>query len=80
MRGNARRDVLYRWSGSIRKRSPTYREPNWYNGAITPQIGAGFMEIVKKSSGLKDRFGRMVGDHGGGPTRRDVERALEMQT
>ena len=43
----------------------TYREPNWYNGAITPQIGAGFMEIVKKSSGLKTGlvvYG--VGDHG----------------
>lgn len=39
------------------------------------------MEIVKKSSGLKTGlvvYG--VGDHGGGPTRRDVERALEMQT
>ena len=36
---------------------------------------------MKKSSGLKTGlvvYG--VGDHGGGPTRRDVERALEMQT
>ena len=80
-RGNARRDVLYRYQAPSGKEVLTYREPNWYNGAITPQIGAGFMEIVKKSSGLKTGlvvYG--VGDHGGGPTRRDVERALEMQT
>ena len=73
--------MLYRYQAPSGKEVLTYREPNWYNGAITPQIGAGFMEIVKKSSGLKTGlvvYG--VGDHGGGPTRRDVERALEMQT
>lgn len=58
-RGNARRDVLYRYQAPSGKEVLTYREPNWYNGAITPQIGAGFMEIVKKEQRLKDRSGRV---------------------
>lgn len=58
-RGNARRDVLYRYQAPSGKEVLTYREPNWYNGAITSQIGAGFMEIVKKEQRLKDRSGRV---------------------
>lgn len=80
-RGNARKEVLYRYQAPSGHEVLAYREPNWYNGAITPQIGAGFLEIVRRSSGLKTGlviYG--VGDHGGGPTRRDVERALEMMT
>lgn len=80
-RGNARKDVLYRYQAPSGREVLAYREPNWYNGAITSQIGAGFLEIVRRSSGLKTGlviYG--VGDHGGGPTRRDVERAQEMMT
>ncbi|MBS6194296.1 MAG: hypothetical protein KH828_01765 [Clostridiales bacterium] len=80
-RGNARKNVLYRYQAPSGKEVLAYREPNWYNGAITPQIGAGFIEITRRSAGLKTGlviYG--VGDHGGGPTRRDIERALEMMT
>lgn len=80
-RGNARKEVLYRYKAPSGKEVLAYREPNWYNGAITPHIGTGFVEICKRCSGLRTGlviYG--VGDHGGGPTRRDVERALEMMT
>lgn len=80
-RGNARKDVLYRYQAPSGKEVLAYREPNWYNGAITPQIGAGIIEISRRSAGLKTGlviYG--VGDHGGGPTRRDIERALDMMT
>lgn len=80
-RGNARKDVLYRYQAPSGKEILAYREPNWYNGAITPQMGAGLIEISRRSAGLKTGlviYG--VGDHGGGPTRRDVERALDMMT
>lgn len=80
-RGNARKDVLYRFKAPSGKEVLAYREPNWYNGAVTPHIGAGFLEISKRCQGLRTGlviYG--VGDHGGGPTRRDVERALEMMT
>ena len=80
-RGNARKDVLYRYQAPSGKEVLAYREPNWYNGAITPHIGAGLIEISKRCCGLRTGlviYG--VGDHGGGPTRRDVERALEMMS
>lgn len=81
-RGNGRKDVLlYRYKAPSGKEVLAYREPNWYNGAITPHMGAGLPQICARCGGL--RTGLVVygvGDHGGGPTRRDVERALEMMT
>lgn len=78
-RGNGGQEILYRYKAPSGKEVLTYREPNWYNGAITPHMAAGFPEISRRCMGL--RTGLVVygvGDHGGGPTRRDVERALEM--
>lgn len=78
-RGNGGKEILYRYKAPSGKEVLTYREPNWYNGAITPHMAAGFPEISRRCMGL--RTGLVVygvGDHGGGPTRRDVERALEM--
>ncbi len=80
-RGNARPELLYRFRAASGRELMVLRESNWYNAAITPQIAAGLMEVVKRSSGLK--VGMVlygVGDHGGGPTRRDVERAMDMMT
>lgn len=80
-RGNARKDVLYLYEAPSGAQLLSYREPNWYNGAITPQIGAGLIEISRRSADLKTGlvvYG--VGNHGGGPTRRDVERAIEMKS
>ncbi len=78
-RGNGGQEILYRFRAPSGKEVLAYREPNWYNGAITPHMAAGFPEISRRCMGL--RTGLVVygvGDHGGGPTRRDVERALEM--
>ncbi len=79
-RGNDVTDPLYRWRAPSGREMIVYREPYWYNSGITPHIGAGLPELAKRSGGLKTGlivYG--VGDHGGGPTRRDVERAIEMQ-
>jgi len=73
--------VLYRWRAPSGDEVLAYREPYWYNSGITPEIGTGLIELAKHSGGL--RTGLIVygvGDHGGGPTRRDVERIMEMQT
>lgn len=78
-RGNGGKEILYRYKAPSGKEVLAYKEPNWYNGAITPQLASGFPEISRRCMGL--RTGLVVygvGDHGGGPTRRDVERALEM--
>jgi len=79
-RAQEERQVLYRWKAPSGKELLIYCEPYWYNLGITPDIGAGLIGLSQNSGGLKTGlvvYG--VGDHGGGPTRRDVERALEMQ-
>ena len=78
-RGNSRKDLLYRYRSSSGREIIVHREGNWYNAAVTPQMAVTLMDVVKRSSGLKCGvclYG--VGDHGGGPTRRDVERAIDM--
>lgn len=72
-------NALYRWKAPSGKEILVYREQYWYNSAITPHIGAGLIDISKRCAGFKTGlivYG--VGDHGGGPTRKDVERAIEM--
>lgn len=71
--------VLYRYRAPSGAEVLVYREPYWYNSAITPHIGAGLIDLTRRMGGLKTGlivYG--VGDHGGGATRRDIERALEM--
>jgi len=73
------KQALYRWKAQSGSEVLVYREQYWYNSAITPKIGAGLIDISKRCAGFKTGlivYG--VGDHGGGPTRRDVERAIEM--
>jgi len=73
------KQALYRWKAQSGAEVLVYREQYWYNSAITPKIGAGLIDISKRCAGFKTGlivYG--VGDHGGGPTRRDVERAIEM--
>lgn len=78
-RGNKRPETLYRYRALSGKEVLVYREPVWYNGSVTSHIGSSAVEIVKLSGGFKTvPFVYGVGDHGGGPTRRDIERALEM--
>ena len=79
-RGLAECHVLYRWKAPSGKELLVYREPYWYNLGITPDIGIGLIDLEKINGGLKTGlivYG--VGNHGGGPTRRDIERALEMR-
>ena len=72
---------LYRWHAPSGKELLVYREQYWYNSGITPKIGLGLFDIAKTCAGFKTGlivYG--VGDHGGGPTRRDIETAIEMQS
>ena len=70
---------LYRWRSPSGKELLNYVEQYWYNSGIDPRIGQGIFDICKHYSGFKTGlivYG--VGDHGGGPTRRDIEAAMEM--
>ncbi|MBE6703581.1 MAG: alpha-mannosidase, partial [Ruminococcaceae bacterium] len=55
-----------------------YREPYWYNAAIEPDMLWDIpMQCKEQGIGCMLKvYG--VGDHGGGPTRRDVESLIEM--
>lgn len=73
-------NVLYRWKAPSGKELLMYREPLWYNGGITEEKVISLPRISALCAGL--RTGILVygcGDHGGGPTRRDLNHALEMQ-
>lgn len=70
---------LYRWKAPSGKELLVYREQYWYNSGITPKVGLGLIDVARICAGFKTGlvvYG--VGDHGGGPTRRDIENALEM--
>ncbi len=72
--------ALYRWRSPSGQEMLCYCEQQWYNSGINPRIAMPIFDISARSGGLKTGlvvYG--VGDHGGGPTRRDVERGLEMQ-
>lgn len=72
--------TLYRYRCPSGAEILMYKEPYWYNSGVTPDCGTGIFGLSKRCAGLKTGlivYG--VGDHGGGPSRRDIERVLEMQ-
>ena len=76
---NPSSECLYRWQSPSGKELLCYQEQYWYNSGITPFAGLGIFNLSKRSGGLKTGlivYG--VGNHGGGPTRRDVEKAIEL--
>ncbi|MDR2552252.1 MAG: hypothetical protein LBD31_03680 [Treponema sp.] len=79
-RGFGERRVLYRWRSPSGAELLGHCEPYWYNRGIQDDIALGAVELASLSGGLKTSlivYG--VGDHGGGPTRRDIERILELR-
>jgi alpha-mannosidase len=72
--------VLYRWQAPSGAQVIVFRDPFWYNSEVTPGIAAYVPEFCK-ATGM-DTYLRVygVGDHGGGPTRRDIERLIDMDS
>lgn len=78
-RGLKEDHILYRYHAPSGGELLTYREPFWYNAAVTPRMGIAAPDIARRCAGLRTSLAVYgVGDHGGGPTRRDLERALDM--
>ena len=78
-RGLNGKDALYRWRGQSGKELLVYREQYWYNSGITPKPCIQILDVSARCAGLRTGLAVYgVGDHGGGPTRRDVERGIEM--
>lgn len=78
-RGNEKRRA-YRWRVPSGEEILVYCEPHWYMTDISADMAA-FVPLWCKENST-DTAIRLygVGDHGGGPTRRDIERILDMQT
>ncbi len=73
-------EYLYRWQAPSGAEVLALNEPLWYNDSIRPMYLNQVPQFCKKY-GIRDMmkiYG--VGNHGGGPTRQDLERILDMQT
>ena len=71
---------LYRWLAPSGKSIVTYLEPFWYLGYVDPSLAL-FVPSFCRQFGMHTAlrvYG--VGDHGGGPTRRDIQRIHDMDT
>ena len=71
--------TLYRYRAPSGSEVLVYKEPYWYNSGVNPENATGLFEMERRY-GLKTGlivYG--VGDHGGGPTRRDLECFMEMK-
>ena len=81
MRGILESDkILYRWKAPSGQELLMYREPCVYSGSAVPGPAIGMPWAASLCGGLRTglcTYG--VGDHGGGPTRKDLNRILEMQ-
>ena len=77
-RGNDGGHYLYRWRSPSGGELLVYRDPYFYNSWVTPDIGI-WAPALAELTGCRTIL-RMygVGDHGGGPTRRDIEALLDM--
>ncbi|MCK5129439.1 MAG: hypothetical protein KAQ68_06290 [Clostridiales bacterium] len=73
-------ETLYRWQSKSGQKITSFCEPIWYNHTITGQRALMLAEFCEKNNmdSLLCVYG--VGDHGGGPTRRDIERIIKMNT
>ncbi|MHB1630166.1 MAG: alpha-mannosidase, partial [Bacilli bacterium] len=71
---------MYRWTAPSGASVIVYREPIWYNAEINPDMALYVPEFCQEHGmdTMLKVYG--VGDHGGGPTRRDIERILDMDS
>jgi alpha-mannosidase len=72
--------TLYRWKAPSGASVLCYRDPYWYNATVTRDIAAE-APLYCRTHGMRSMlrvYG--IGDHGGGPTRRDIERIVDMDT
>jgi len=78
--GDFEKPPVFWWQGPDGSRVLVNAETTWYNDHIGPDNAAAMLKFCR-ATGLKDWmcvYG--VGDHGGGPTRRDILRAIDMNT
>ena len=74
-------NFIYRWRAPSGAEVLAINEPSWYNDPIRPgylSLVIPFCEMFGGIDGMIKVYG--VGDHGGGPTRKDIEMLVAMQS
>jgi len=69
---------IYNWRSPSGESILVYREPVWYNSQITPDLLRYVPEFCNKNDIDFALCVYGIGDHGGGPTRNDIERIIDM--
>ena len=79
-RGNDGSESAYIWQGAGGAELLVWCDPQWYGGGISPRIFDRVPGVCEKYgvSSYLSVYG--VGDHGGGPTARDIEKLIELQS
>lgn len=71
---------LYRWRAPSGSQLTVFREPTWYNDTIQDETFLYIPDFCAKNGLTQMLHVYGVGDHGGGATRRDIERIMDMDT
>ncbi|MGC8863864.1 MAG: alpha-mannosidase, partial [Armatimonadota bacterium] len=70
---------IFKWRSPDGSEVLAYNDKGWYNGHIDPNPMRDLFCSYVKETGLKDfMYLYGIGDHGGGPTRRDLRKAREI--
>ncbi len=79
-RGRIGDQILNRWRAPSGSELILYTEPFWYNGEMDSTLAEHAVKLseITGSKTLLKVYG--VGDHGGGPTRRDLDCLIEMNS
>lgn len=77
MRANDIQEDLYRWRSKSGSEILVFRDSQAYNGSIDIRTFENIPLFCKKNKTDCHLFVYGVGDHGGGPTRNDVERLID---
>ena len=68
----------YVWRARSGAELIVWRDPNWYNGTVDANSFHKVPQLCEQNGINSFLFVYGVGDHGGGPTRRDLDRIVEL--
>ena len=68
----------YVWRARSGESLLVWRDPQWYNGGVGPEAFMKVPEVCNNNKIKTFLYVYGVGDHGGGPTRRDINKIIEI--